>query len=50
MTAHAMDADREKSLESGMDDHITKPINTLELYSCLNRWLSGATPLAAPSA
>jgi len=39
MTAHAMSGDREKSLESGMSDHITKPIDPDVLYRCLYRWL-----------
>ena len=39
MTAHAMHEDREKSLQAGMNDHITKPINALELFTCLARWL-----------
>lgn len=39
MTAHAMHEDRQKSLHAGMNDHITKPINALELFTCLARWL-----------
>jgi two-component system, sensor histidine kinase and response regulator len=39
MTAHAMSGDREKSLEIGMNDHITKPIDPNVLYRCLYRWL-----------
>ena len=39
MTAHAMSGDRELSLEAGMNDHITKPINLSELFSTLARWL-----------
>ncbi len=35
MTAHAMKEDREKSLASGMDDHINKPIDPDELYAKL---------------
>lgn len=40
MTAHAMAADRERSLASGMNDHITKPIHPPELFSTLARWLN----------
>ena len=39
MTAHAMEGDKEKSLKSGMDDHITKPINPAELYATLSAWI-----------
>ena len=40
MTAHAMTGDREKSINAGMNDHITKPINPDELYATLLRWIS----------
>jgi CheY-like chemotaxis protein len=39
MTAHAMAGDREKSLEAGMNDHVTKPIDPDELFSALVRWI-----------
>jgi signal transduction histidine kinase len=35
MTAHAMVGDAEKSLECGMDDHITKPFKPIELYNSI---------------
>ena len=40
MTARAMAGDKERSLEAGMSDHITKPIVTEELYAVLKRWLT----------
>ncbi len=41
MTANAMKGDREKCLESGMDDYITKPINVDILSDAINRNLCG---------
>ncbi|MCY7295640.1 ATP-binding hybrid sensor histidine kinase/response regulator [Alteromonas sp. a30] len=38
MTAHAMEGDKDKSLEAGMNDHITKPIVLDELYGVLKHW------------
>jgi signal transduction histidine kinase len=40
MTAHAMSSDKEKSLEAGMNDHITKPIDTAVLYSTVAKWIN----------
>jgi CheY-like chemotaxis protein len=39
MTAHAMSGDRERSLDAGMDDHLTKPINPDTLSAMLSRWM-----------
>ncbi len=38
MTANAMSGDKEKSLEAGMNDHITKPLDVTELRNALLRW------------
>ena len=39
MTAHAMASDKAKSLEAGMVQHITKPIDPYELFSALLAWI-----------
>jgi len=40
MTAQALSGDREKSLEAGMNDHITKPIDPDKLYTALVKWIA----------
>jgi CheY-like chemotaxis protein len=40
VTAKAMQGDREKSLDSGATDYVTKPVDADELLSCMRRWLA----------
>ncbi len=40
MSAHAMHGDKEKSLQHGMNDHITKPIDPQVLFATLDHWLN----------
>ncbi len=51
MTAHAMTGDQERSLEAGMNAHLTKPIDPEALAEALLHWIlpRDAEPERAPS-
>jgi CheY-like chemotaxis protein len=42
MTANAMQGDRDSCIAAGMDDYISKPIETAELQRLLQRYVAGA--------
>src|SRR5262249_13079762 len=54
MTAHAMKGDKEKCLEAGMDDYVSKPIRRKDLADVLarivERFLTAAPAPAEPAA
>ena len=39
MTAHAMQGDRERCIQAGMNDYITKPVSLHALAEVLDKWL-----------
>jgi two-component system sensor histidine kinase/response regulator len=47
MTASAMKGDREKCLEAGMDDYISKPVTPEQVEAVLRRWIVTPAPAGA---
>jgi HPt (histidine-containing phosphotransfer) domain-containing protein len=46
MTAHAMAGDEDKSLQAGMNGHVTKPIDPDQLFATLQKWIKPAAERA----
>jgi CheY-like chemotaxis protein len=42
MTANAMQGDKEKCIEAGMDDYIPKPVKLDAIREALQRWTGAA--------
>ena len=42
LSAHVMEGDRQRFLESGMDDYLSKPVNRSELLKITSKWLKSA--------
>jgi signal transduction histidine kinase/DNA-binding response OmpR family regulator len=55
ITAHAFEAERQRCLDAGMNDHVAKPVDPRQLIVTLDRWLkparegSAVTRSGAPS-
>jgi two-component system sensor histidine kinase/response regulator len=44
MTAHAMVGDRDRCLAAGMDDYVSKPISSDDLFAAIERAMLAASP------
>jgi PAS domain S-box-containing protein len=44
MTAHALKGDRDRCIAAGMDDYVTKPIRTSELFAALEKLTDSKVP------
>ncbi len=40
LTAHVLPADRQRAMDAGCDEYITKPMDLLDLVESVNYWLS----------
>jgi len=52
MTANAMAGDRQRCMDAGMDDYLSKPVAREQLEACLRRWLQpslATAPAADPA-
>ena len=49
MTAHALVEERQRCLEAGMNDHVSKPIDPDALFATLMRWAKPRQVQAAGS-
>ncbi len=47
LTAKAMKGDREKAIESGASDYVTKPVDPDHLLTVMEQWMRGRRPAAA---
>ncbi len=50
MTAAVFDSDRQAAIETGMNDHVGKPVDALALLACLLRWIPPRNGTAATGA
>jgi two-component system sensor histidine kinase/response regulator len=48
MTARAMKEDREKSLQAGMDDYISKPIEPEKMIDAIKKWTESSHRVKTP--
>jgi CheY-like chemotaxis protein len=42
LTAHVLPGDRQRAVDSGCDEYITKPMDLLDLVETVNRWVKNS--------
>jgi CheY-like chemotaxis protein len=40
LTAHVLPGDRQRAIDSGCDEYITKPMDLIELVETVDRWIT----------
>jgi PAS domain S-box-containing protein len=48
MTAYAMQGDRERCIEAGMNDYVSKPVSAQALADALEKWLPASDRIPSP--
>jgi two-component system sensor histidine kinase/response regulator len=48
MTAHALHGDRQRCIDAGMDDYVSKPLDPRKVFQALERWADSSLPPVAP--
>lgn len=48
VTAHAMSGDRDRCLQAGMDDYLSKPVSPDKLEAIISKWIGSAGVSMAP--
>ncbi|WP_241688396.1 hybrid sensor histidine kinase/response regulator [Pseudoxanthomonas composti] len=48
MTANAMAGDRQRCLDAGMDDYLSKPVSREQLQACIGRWMQAGEAQGTP--
>lgn len=48
MTAHAMEGDKQRCLDAGMDDYLSKPVDPATLHRLMDKWTKKAREVIFP--